>query len=198
MFSLICVWTNDWVNSREAGDLRRYRAHSDVIVMALSALSHYLNQCCDIVNYTHRIKLQWNLHTFSFDGMHLKMSSAKWRPFCLGFNVLTMLPITVLSSLVLMHTHLKRVNDSAANKSPVIVKDNGCVSQYFYLNLESEYQQPTCGLLFRDDSCRKYKIVARLSSRRHAFSQGIVLEMHTWKRFPHCWSMWRHCHVTTM
>ena len=24
---------NDWVNTREAGDLRRYRAHYDVIVM---------------------------------------------------------------------------------------------------------------------------------------------------------------------
>ena len=33
MFSLICVWINGWVNRREAGDLRRYRAHSDVIVM---------------------------------------------------------------------------------------------------------------------------------------------------------------------
>ena len=33
MFSLICVWINDWVNSREAGDLRRYRTHYDVTVM---------------------------------------------------------------------------------------------------------------------------------------------------------------------
>ena len=33
MFSLICVWLNGWVNSREAGDLRRHRAHYDVIVM---------------------------------------------------------------------------------------------------------------------------------------------------------------------
>ena len=33
MFSLICVWINDWVNNREAGDLRCYRAHYDVIVM---------------------------------------------------------------------------------------------------------------------------------------------------------------------
>ena len=33
MFSLICVWENDWVNNREAGDLRRYRAHNDAIVM---------------------------------------------------------------------------------------------------------------------------------------------------------------------
>ena len=33
MFSLICVWINGWVNNRQAGDLRRYRAHYDVIVM---------------------------------------------------------------------------------------------------------------------------------------------------------------------
>ena len=33
MFSLICVWTNDWVNNRGAGDLRRYRSHYDVTVM---------------------------------------------------------------------------------------------------------------------------------------------------------------------
>ena len=33
MFSLICVWINGWVNNHEAGDLRRYRAHYDVIVM---------------------------------------------------------------------------------------------------------------------------------------------------------------------
>ena len=33
MVSLICVWINGLVNNREAGDLRRHRAHSDVIVM---------------------------------------------------------------------------------------------------------------------------------------------------------------------
>ena len=33
MFSLICVWINDWVNNREAGHLRRYPARYDVIVM---------------------------------------------------------------------------------------------------------------------------------------------------------------------
>ena len=36
MFSLICVWINGWVNNRQAGDLRRYRAHSDVTVMYLT------------------------------------------------------------------------------------------------------------------------------------------------------------------
>ena len=28
------------------------------------------------------------IQTFSFQKVHFKMSSAKWRPFCLGFNVL--------------------------------------------------------------------------------------------------------------
>ena len=35
MFSLICAWINDWVNNREAGDLRRHRGHYDVNVMVL-------------------------------------------------------------------------------------------------------------------------------------------------------------------
>ena len=33
MFSLIYTRINGWVNNREAGDLRRHRAHYDVIVM---------------------------------------------------------------------------------------------------------------------------------------------------------------------
>ena len=73
IFSLICVWINGWVNNREAGDLRCYRAHSDVSVMfnslwpgdtvwqhgtrstlaqvmacCLMAPSHYLNQCSPV------------------------------------------------------------------------------------------------------------------------------------------------------
>ena len=34
-FSLICVWINGWINNGEAGDLRHYRAHYDVIIMWL-------------------------------------------------------------------------------------------------------------------------------------------------------------------
>ena len=33
MFSLICTRINGWVNNREAGDLRRHRAHYDVTLM---------------------------------------------------------------------------------------------------------------------------------------------------------------------
>ena len=36
MFSLICAWIglNSWVKNREAGDLKRHRAHYGVIVMS--------------------------------------------------------------------------------------------------------------------------------------------------------------------
>ena len=33
IFSLTCAWIDDWVNNRETGDLRRYRAHHDVTIM---------------------------------------------------------------------------------------------------------------------------------------------------------------------
>ena len=33
VFSSICAWINVWVNSGEVGDMRRHRAHCDVIIM---------------------------------------------------------------------------------------------------------------------------------------------------------------------
>ena len=33
-------------------------------------------------------EIEIEIHTFSFKEMHSKMSSGKWRPFCLGLNVL--------------------------------------------------------------------------------------------------------------
>ena len=35
MFYLICTWINDWLNNREAGELRRHRDRYDVIVMQI-------------------------------------------------------------------------------------------------------------------------------------------------------------------
>ena len=37
---------------------------------------------------TNLSEISITIHIFSFKKMHLKMSSGKWRPFCLGFNVL--------------------------------------------------------------------------------------------------------------
>ena len=45
MFSLICVWINDWVNDRETGGLRQYCTHYDVIVMIKK------DDCCKMTIY---------------------------------------------------------------------------------------------------------------------------------------------------
>ena len=50
MFYLICVWINDWINNREAGDLRRYCAHYDVIVMIIIILF-----CCSYIVSFHAL-----------------------------------------------------------------------------------------------------------------------------------------------
>ena len=39
-FSLICAWIFRWVNTRETGDLRRYRSQYDVIVMQIAQVFH--------------------------------------------------------------------------------------------------------------------------------------------------------------
>ena len=38
------LWINDWLNNREAGDLRRNRAHYDVTVMWYMSLSMHFDQ----------------------------------------------------------------------------------------------------------------------------------------------------------
>ena len=48
MFSLVCVRINGWVNNGEAGDLRRHRAHYDVIVMNFSNLLNGLRACIHV------------------------------------------------------------------------------------------------------------------------------------------------------
>ena len=66
-------------------------------LVAWTAASHYPNQCRNIVNWTISIEID----TFSCKKMHLKMSSGKWRPFCLDLNVLTTLTHTIVTSFLL-------------------------------------------------------------------------------------------------
>ena len=54
MFSLICAWINGWLNNREAGDLRRHRAHYDVTVMA--------NAFANVLKWLMRIHLHESLN----------------------------------------------------------------------------------------------------------------------------------------
>ena len=59
MCSLICVWINDWVNNREAGDLRRYRAHYDVTVMRVWLTHWGRNKMADIYQTTFSNVFSW-------------------------------------------------------------------------------------------------------------------------------------------
>ena len=54
LWCLICTWLNDWVNNREAGDLKCYRTHYDVTVMSqwetallCNGVSHWLGTSLD-------------------------------------------------------------------------------------------------------------------------------------------------------
>ena len=50
------------------------------------------------------------IQTFSFKKMHLKTSSAKWRPFCLGLNVLNVLLSFYDFNCVLLHEVLTSIS----------------------------------------------------------------------------------------
>ena len=93
MFSLNWAWINGWINNREAGDLRRYRAHYDVIVMndlhthittAEEAVnlfskvryyfqSHCLNECWLIFNWTSSSNPRWNVNQNTIIGIFLNI-----------------------------------------------------------------------------------------------------------------------------
>ena len=64
MFSLICIWINGWVNNREAGDLRRHRAHFDVTVMMMD-IQHCNN--ARFVSINGRILISNNYINFHID-----------------------------------------------------------------------------------------------------------------------------------
>ena len=73
MFSVIYAWINDWVNSREAGDLRRHRGHYDVIVIHtpnpiyLPTFPECVGVCGTCTAFI--MQLQTHLHCFLHDFM---------------------------------------------------------------------------------------------------------------------------------
>ena len=74
--SLMCVWINDWVNNREAGDLRRNRAHYDVIVMWRV---FFIAMCSFFIKSSYATELRFSLHPFS--GNMLKTISSQSMPY---------------------------------------------------------------------------------------------------------------------
>ena len=89
-----CIWVGVALNSLRPSDAYMRKLTS---IGSDNGLSPGLHQA--IIWTNAGILLTWPLgtnvgeiliqiHTFSFKKMHLKMSSGKWRPFCLGLNVL--------------------------------------------------------------------------------------------------------------
>ena len=58
------------------------------------------------------------IHTFPFKKMQLKMSSGKWRPFCLGLNVL--IPVLVSQISVSKRSPCWRISGSGIERLPVL------------------------------------------------------------------------------
>ena len=71
-------WINAWVNNREAGDLRRHRAHYDVIVMLTRLLIVSPLRCETFKNYVSRFLLS---HMEVCPWRFLYTESRKWASF---------------------------------------------------------------------------------------------------------------------
>ena len=46
------------------------------------------------------------IYVFSFKKMHLKMSSGKWRPFCLGLSVLSQFALYQPANSIIKHSDM--------------------------------------------------------------------------------------------
>ena len=116
------------------------------------------------------------IHTFSFKKIHLKMSSGKWRPFCLGLNVLKQyLPpypwsSTVLCiddfSLKIKGTVIVSLNLTQARqeiprsgwKSPKLLQNGTFFVHSMKCNLQGflgHFQCVTCKTLMKRTDCQK-------------------------------------------
>ena len=127
MFFSICVWINDWVNNREAGDLRRHRGHHDVNVMidvvvetTLIAANHYKV----ITVTTYPIKWLWMYVTFKvFLIVHY------WRPvLAVTVSIKDFAPISAALARYEYHIALVQMMDwrRTGNKplsEPMMVED---------------------------------------------------------------------------
>ena len=106
VFSLICVWINGWVNNREAGDLRRYRAHYDVIVM--KSVGSVASVVAGATETYHRT-LHWHhsvqcIYANIDNGQHKpELFNAKWVNKCFQIHISCILQIKIYITLIKTH-----------------------------------------------------------------------------------------------
>ena len=79
MFSLICVWINDWGNNRKVGDLRRYRGHYDVTEMHKMVRKRHGHSCSSTGLYSlNGGVLPRDLAKSRSSGIHLRVVPLLW------------------------------------------------------------------------------------------------------------------------
>ena len=107
------------------------------------------------------------IHTFSFKKMHLKMSSVKWRPFCLGLNVLsnssllshqsnqmsTLEYVFLISVLAGVHRFA-----STVAKRPLKLGDWNCSPDFLFI----------CGLL-NELQWNTFTLTGKICSQRNSY-----------------------------
>ena len=73
-FSLICAWTNGWVNNQDAGELRCHHAHYDVSVVSYVGL-----------NLSHHCICKWPSNKSPIEKCchHKWKKSIQWKYFCI-------------------------------------------------------------------------------------------------------------------
>ena len=91
MSSRICAWTDGWANNRNAGDLRRCRAHYDVIVMVFLV--------CDLNRTPNCYGKTWRFLCPFFRNLHLRENLAR--------DCFTSTVSTVTNSVQNIFTHLR-------------------------------------------------------------------------------------------
>ena len=90
MFTLICARKNGWVNNGEAGDLRRYLAHYDVIVMVLW-------YCCTRKYNFSRNHYLWRSFHLDHSGISLQFNS--FRDY-FHYHGLTLIPAWICNHML--------------------------------------------------------------------------------------------------
>ena len=88
LFTLICAWPNGWVNNQDADDLRRRRAHYDVIVMWCRIVIRWSGQPWDLsaFNASHSSELVERVKLGAFrawwkEWPHIWQTALPWLPF---------------------------------------------------------------------------------------------------------------------
>ena len=124
MISLISTQINGWVNNGEAGDLRRHRAHYDVIVMSkwVTGVLQYRISPKSILN-THLTKSRFSLTSLSAV-MEITKSSSTFSATNISSNIVWLLQLHDTIQMKLRYTRINYNHDNIAIRSHIMIYNN--------------------------------------------------------------------------